>query len=80
MPPWRSVHVGFQDDGLKIGGVEIWKHEWRRTDSEPLILPHPDYPDQRHRYYIYEVGDQDQPECFAVSELSNGVWGFYVPD
>ena len=80
MTVWRVVHVGFEDDNLKIGGLEVWKHEWRSTGEPYLNLPHPSYPNQIDRYTIYEIGDAGNSVRFATSELSNGVWGFYVPE
>jgi hypothetical protein len=79
MRPWRDVHVGFEADGLKIEGLEVWKHDWRSTDLQPIDLPHPSYRSQMHRYTIYEIGDAARSVRFAAAELSNGVWGFYVP-
>jgi hypothetical protein len=76
---WREVHVGFENDDLKIGGFRVWRQPWRATQSPPVQLPHPAHPDQRHRYDIHEIGDARNPIRFAASELSNGVWGFYVP-
>ena len=63
---------------MNIGGLRIWNEKWRPT-GERLQLPHPDYPTQRHTVHVYEAGDQTQPLTFAAGELSNGVWGFYVP-
>jgi len=79
MSNWRAVHIGFEQDGLEIGGLKVWDLKWRRTGRDPLSLPHPAHPLQRHGFDIYEVGDEQQPVCFAAGELSNGVWGFYVP-
>lgn len=76
---WRDVHVGFEGDGLKIGGVKVWSAEWRRTDLRAVQLPHPAHPHQRHMFHVYEVGNGPKPVRFAAGELSNGVWGFYVP-
>jgi hypothetical protein len=78
MSGWRDVHVGFEDDGLKIDGIAVWRQAWRRV-GDVLELPHPGHPHQRHRFEIYEVGSLDTPVRFAAGELSNGVWGFYVP-
>ena len=78
--PWRDVHVGFANDGLRIGGLDVWEHKWRRAAADPLELPHPAYPNQRHFYDIYDIGDTHAPVRFAAGELSNGVWGFYVPE
>jgi hypothetical protein len=80
MTVWRVVHVGFEGDSLKIGGLEVWKNEWRSTGEPHLNLPHPSYPNQIDRYAIYEIGDAGHSVRFATSELSNGVWGFYVPE
>ena len=80
MTVWRNVHVGIEDDGLGIEGLEVWKHAWRRTSEPPLDHPHPSYPDQMHRYGIYEIGAPKHPVRFAAAELSNGVWAFCVPE
>jgi hypothetical protein len=80
MTTWREVHVGFARDGLKIAGIDVWKHQWRKTGLAPLLLAHPSYPTQLHTYKIYDIGQPDSPVRFAACELSNGVWGFYVPD
>ena len=79
MTAWRDVHVGFEDDGLTIGDVDVWKNKWRPVNMEPLQLPHPSYPKQTHSYSVYDIGDSAAPVRFAASELSNGVWGFYIP-
>jgi len=76
---WKNVHVGFEGDGVKVGGLQIWDENWRPTGETAVLLPHPSYPHQRHRFDIYEVGPQERPIRFAAGELSNGVWGFYVP-
>ena len=76
---WRDVHIGFGNDGVEIGGVNIWESDWRSTGQEAIQLPHPAYPHQGHRFDIYEAGDIQNPVRFAAGELSNGVWGFYVP-
>jgi hypothetical protein len=76
---WLSVHIGFDSDDLRIGGLEVWEHKWRRMNLPSVELPHPTCPDQMHRYNIYEIGDADSPVRFATTELSNGVWVFYVP-
>jgi hypothetical protein len=80
MTAWRDVHVGFERDGLKIGGLEVWKHKWRSTGEPILNLPHPAYKWQTHRYNVYEIGDAGHSVRFAAGELSNGVYGFYVPE
>jgi hypothetical protein len=76
---WRDVHIGFENDALKINGIEIWNHDWRQVEVGALQLPHPAYNDQRHSFDVFEVGETSKPTRFAAGELSNGVWGFYVP-
>ena len=79
MSGWKDVHVGFEGDDLNIGGIKVWQQNWRRTAEAAVHLPHPSYQNQRHRFEIYEAGPQDSPVRFAAGELSNGVWGFYIP-
>jgi hypothetical protein len=79
MSNWRHVYLGVQDDSLKIGGVAVWHNSWRRTADPAVVLPHPSYAKQLHRFSVLEIGSLDQPIRFAVAELSPGVYGFYVP-
>lgn len=53
---------------------------WRPVEVPAVRLPHPQYPNQIHDFNVYEIGEPDCPVRFAACELSNGVWGFYVPD
>ncbi|MDO9362645.1 MAG: hypothetical protein Q7T60_06950 [Sphingopyxis sp.] len=76
---WRQVHIGFSDDGLTIGGLDVWALPWRSVDTVPLQLAHPAYPEEIHRFTVQEVQTGPTVVRFAASELSNGVWGFYVP-
>ena len=79
MTIWRDVHVGIERDGLKIAGIEVWKHKWRSTSEPPLDLPHPSYPNQTRQYGIDKIEDAGHSVRFAAGELSNGVWGF-IPE
>ena len=76
---WRNVHIGVEGDGAKVEGLDVWRHKWRRVDVPPVQLPHPQYPNQIHEYFICEIGDTSAPVRFAAGELSYGIWGFYVP-
>jgi hypothetical protein len=80
MTLWRDVHVGFEGDALTIGGLKVWAHKWRSTGEPHVDLPHPSYRHQIHSYKIYEIGEAEPPVRFAAAELSNSVWGFYVPE
>lgn len=76
---WRAIHIGFENDALKLGELEVWRWPWRSAGQTPLRLPHPAHPQQTHDFDIYQIGNTQHPFRFAAGELSNGVWGFYVP-
>jgi len=78
---WDSVHVGFEGSAFSIDGIDPWSHaeNWRRVPPDAIVVPHPSYPHQRHRACVYEVAVRGKTVRFAAAELSNGVWGFYVP-
>lgn len=63
---WRDVHIGFENDGLKIGGIEIWACKWRQVSMEALRLPHPAHQHQRHRFDVYEVNKAETTVQFAA--------------
>lgn len=79
MTEWRPVHVGFEGDDAEIGGIKVWRQTWRPVASGPASLPHPAHPSQTHQFHIFEIGPEASPTPFAAGELSNGVWGFYIP-
>lgn len=75
---WRCVHVGVTGDRLAIDGIPVWKRRWRLIRDNVARLPHPTRPHQLHWFGLYEVRNLWSSARFAASELSNGVWGFYV--
>ena len=77
-PGWRHVHIGFDHDALRIGGLDVWQQTWRPAGGHPVRLPHPTHPTQMHVYEIFAIGDGQRPVFFAAAELSNGVWGFAI--
>ncbi|WP_425618271.1 hypothetical protein NA78x_001974 [Anatilimnocola sp. NA78] len=79
MSQWKSVGVVAEGNPISIGGVDPWKYEWRRVQDEPIQLPHPSYPNQKHGMWVYEVESNGRKILFASGELSANVWGFYVP-
>ena len=76
---WRAHQIALLTDDLTISGAHVWNEQWRAT-GERLKLPHPAYPEQIHDFHVYEIGRASPPVRFAAGELSNGVWGFYLPD
>ena len=79
-PGWRSVHIGFEDDGLRIGGLAVWQQKWRPAGLPPVWVPHPAHPNELHSLDIYTIGHAASPIRFAAGELSNGVWGFAIEE
>lgn len=77
---WRVAHIGFERDDFTLGGRQVWKETWRRVDFPKLTLAHPAYPNELHSFDVYEIGDPSNPIRFATTELSAGVFGFYVPE
>ncbi|GGP21617.1 hypothetical protein [Silvimonas iriomotensis] len=78
---WEPVHVGLEGAALSIAGINPWLHAltWHMVQELHIVVPHPSYPQQRHRAWVYEVSTGNKTIRFAATELSNGVWGFYVP-
>ncbi len=78
---WEPAYVGLEGAGMSIAGINPWlhAHSWRRVQEQHIIVPHPSYPQQRHRAWVYEISSCEKTIRFAATELSNGVWGFYVP-
>lgn len=78
---WEPVHVGPEGAALSIGGLNPWLHvhEWRRAQQEFIVVRHPAHRHERHRVWVYTVTINGRTTRFAAGELSNGVWGFYVP-
>jgi hypothetical protein len=79
MTAWKYAHIGMPHQPFEINGLNVWTETWRPLESPPLRLPHPAYPNQIHDYEIYEIGDPVDAVTFAAGELSNMVWGFYLP-
>ena len=79
-PGWRSAHVGFEDDGVVLRGIGVWRHEWQDEEERSITVAHPSYRQQRHSLSVYSISTETQYLKFAAGELSNGVWGFFLPD
>lgn len=79
MNNWKPVGIVFEGDPITVEGVNPWAFDWRQVQDESVELPHPAYPNQRHRMGVYEIEHGGHHVRFATGELSAGVWGFYVP-
>ncbi len=76
---WRAVGVVLDGDPIDLGGgVNPWKHSWHPLDTM-VWMRHPSWPTQLHDLPAYSIIVGDRTVVFAAGELSNQVWGFYVP-
>lgn len=75
---WRRTHIGLEQDQGQVGGLPVWKHEWRRQAGE-VWLPEDAPPESRMNFQIYEIGGVGWPVHvrFAATEISNGVWSLW---
>jgi len=78
-PGWTPVHVGIEGDRVSLNGLNPWKLKWQRLGEESIVVPHPSHRQERHLAWVYEVESSGKRVKFAAGELSNGVWGFYLP-
>jgi hypothetical protein len=76
---WRLVSIGFEGESTDVGGVNPWDATWVSTHGR-ITVGHPQYPNQRHTMFTYEIAGANPIVVFAAGEFSNGVWGFFVPD
>ncbi|MCA0186589.1 MAG: hypothetical protein LCH90_11425 [Proteobacteria bacterium] len=77
---WEPLHIGLEGTALSIDGINPWMHvaSWQRVQGAQIVVRHPSYRQERQRAWIYEVHSNGKTIRFAATELSNGVWGFYV--
>jgi hypothetical protein len=79
MRNWTVAGIVGDGDPIDVEGLNPWDFEWRRIEVDPIELPHPQYPSQLHRMWIYEIEGKGRTVQFAAGELYACVWGFYVP-
>lgn len=77
-PGWRAVGVVLDGDPIDVHGLNPWEHSWRDT-GEHVAMRHPSWPTQVHRMPAYTMTEGTRTVTFAAGELSNQVWGFFVP-
>lgn len=75
---WRRTHIGPERDNGRVGGLPVWKHEWRSISGE-VWLPEDAPPRSQTNYQLYEIGGVGWPVQvrFAATEISNGLWAFW---
>ncbi len=77
-PGWRAVGVVLDGDPIDVLGLNPWEHSWRDTGKH-AAMRHPSWPTQVHRMPVYTMTEGTRLVTFAAGELSNQVWGFFVP-
>lgn len=78
MKKWKFVNIVIDGQPVNVNGVNPWDYEWHLMDEEPIMVPHPSYPNQTHKMWIYEIKTDTKIVMFAAGEFSNCVWGFYI--
>jgi len=76
---WKLLSAVVEAEFLEIEGVDVWMAKWVKLDVGILEVPHPSYPQQRHKLWPHYIETDGLTILFAAGELSNGVWCFYVP-
>lgn len=72
---WRHEVTGVEGD-TSLFGVDIFDHEWKKTDRSVNVRD-PLY-GQDYRFPVYQVVIDGQEHEFAAGEFSNCIWGFYI--
>jgi hypothetical protein len=80
MAGWKLLHIGFEGDDVLIAGLNVWEHKWIDAGEGSITVPHPSYPSQSHRMYVYKLDTPSGQKRFAAGEFSNSVWGIYIPE
>lgn len=78
-PGWHAVGIVFDGEAIDLDGVNPWTVSWHPT-GEYVGMRHPAWPTQVHGMPVYTLTDGDRTITFAAGELSNTVWGFYLPN
>jgi hypothetical protein len=73
---WEYLGAAPGGQSFQIGGLEVWKHEWRDT-RERAPVKDPLY-QQDFTFHVYEIGSPGAVVTFAAGEFSTCMWGFYA--
>ena len=73
---WQFVASGTEGQRIRIGGVNVWEHEWQ-SSGEKVDVTDPLYR-QHFSLDIWSIQAGRKTIRFAAGEFSNGVWGFYT--
>jgi hypothetical protein len=73
---WEFVGEAPYRQWFGIGGLDVWRHQWKSTRVRALVKdPHSQ---QDLTFDVSEIRHGDRAVRFAAGEFSNGMWGFYV--
>ncbi|WP_395741954.1 hypothetical protein [Prosthecobacter sp.] len=73
---WKFLGSTSEGKAFQLGGLDVWKHEWRDT-QERAYVKDPIY-HQDFTFHVYEISSTTQVVTFAAGEFSNCMWGFFV--
>jgi hypothetical protein len=62
-PRWKFVAIVLEATPVWIAGLDAWKQEWHRLDRPAITVAHPQYPEQRHSMFVYELSCQTGLSC-----------------
>lgn len=75
---WVYEGATTEGESLRIDGIDVWAHAWRRVQDAPVTVVDPHY-GQQHEFHVYTIEHGGVCCRFAAGEFSNGIWGFYRP-
>jgi hypothetical protein len=82
---WVFLTAVSEGERVEIApGINVWDHPWHgvpdpRTGETRLVaVVEPRY-HQTHSFHVYEVRADGRRVVYAADELSNGIFGFFLP-
>ena len=76
---WEALGIVVEGNPIIVGGLNPWAFDWRQVQEEPVELPNPAYPNQRHHMWVYEIQSDGNRVRFVAAEVAANTWAFYVP-
>src|SRR5262245_44700855 len=73
---WEFFGATPDGQSFQIGGLNVWKHDWRDTRGRAHVK-NPSY-HQDFTFHVYEIGSPCAVVAFAAGEFSNRMWRFCV--
>jgi hypothetical protein len=76
---WTVAGIVTEGQPIEVAGQNLWIHKWVKANEPEVLLPHPQYQQQSHRFVVYEAACGGTVVRFAAAEVSPNVYAFYVP-